>query len=236
MATSIRPKRFVNLSFEVIDPEIVISYKLDSIFALAENIPAIVTVQDFKTWANIYINEYGCNFLERSKSELLEMGKKYYSKFFPSEEREQIKWQLRTITTDKSTSFFQRIRPNESSEYVWFFTTSQIYVITQKTERYLLNISFLVNKCSYMGQKLDNLVAENLFLQEHNQDLNHLSDREKEIFELIAQGHSSLQISKLLCISIHTVNNHRKNIIQKIGKKNLSAFLKINSIFPSNNI
>lgn len=87
-----------------------------------------------------------------------------------------------------------------------------------------------------MGQKLDNLVEENLFLQEHNQYLNHLSDREKEIFELIAQGHSSLQISKLLCISIHTVNNHRKSIIQKIGKKNLSAFLKINSIFPSNNI
>jgi DNA-binding CsgD family transcriptional regulator len=41
--------------------------------------------------------------------------------------------------------------------------------------------------------------------------------REKEILRLIIQGITSTKISDILCISPHTVNSHRKNILKKSG-------------------
>lgn len=43
-----------------------------------------------------------------------------------------------------------------------------------------------------------------------------LTTREREILQLIADGKTSKEIAQLLFISIHTVNNHRKNIKHKL--------------------
>ncbi len=43
-----------------------------------------------------------------------------------------------------------------------------------------------------------------------------LSKREKEILNLICQGHSTITISKQLFISKYTVETHRKNILRKL--------------------
>jgi LuxR family transcriptional regulator, quorum-sensing system regulator SdiA len=53
-----------------------------------------------------------------------------------------------------------------------------------------------------------------------------LTKREKEIIRLIADGNTSMDISTILFISIHTVNNHRKNIYKKLGTKNLACLVK----------
>ncbi len=43
-----------------------------------------------------------------------------------------------------------------------------------------------------------------------------LTDREKEILNLIAQGRSNKEIGNLLSISVHTVERHRANIMRKL--------------------
>lgn len=43
-----------------------------------------------------------------------------------------------------------------------------------------------------------------------------LTSRERQILKLIAEGKTSKEVSALLFISIHTVNNHRKNIKNKL--------------------
>lgn len=43
-----------------------------------------------------------------------------------------------------------------------------------------------------------------------------LSSREKEILNLIKEGYASKQIAGMLGISIHTVNRHRQNILEKL--------------------
>lgn len=48
---------------------------------------------------------------------------------------------------------------------------------------------------------------------------NELSEREIEVLKTIALGRSNKEIAEQLCISIHTVMTHRKNIIHKIGIK-----------------
>ena len=52
-----------------------------------------------------------------------------------------------------------------------------------------------------------------------------LTDRETEILSLTAQGLESVQIAKRLFISVHTVNNHRQNILRKIRAKNTTQAL-----------
>ncbi len=44
-----------------------------------------------------------------------------------------------------------------------------------------------------------------------------LSNREREVFQLIAEGFSSKQITETLCISISTVKSHRAKIMEKLG-------------------
>jgi len=43
-----------------------------------------------------------------------------------------------------------------------------------------------------------------------------LSDREREIFQLVAEGHSNKEIADLLSISPATVETHRAHILQKL--------------------
>lgn len=50
-----------------------------------------------------------------------------------------------------------------------------------------------------------------------NDDYSQLSDREKQVFNLLIQGHSSSQIGDMLCISSKTVDKHRANLSKKIG-------------------
>jgi len=49
-----------------------------------------------------------------------------------------------------------------------------------------------------------------------------LTPREKEIIQLVTDGHTSQQIASLLCLSIYTVKTHRKAIYRKLGVSNLA--------------
>lgn len=53
-----------------------------------------------------------------------------------------------------------------------------------------------------------------------------LTDREKEIVQLIAEEKSTSEIAAALFISIHTVNTHRKSILSKIGVKNVAGIFR----------
>jgi two-component system response regulator NreC len=47
-----------------------------------------------------------------------------------------------------------------------------------------------------------------------------LSDREKQVLRLIAEGNTSKQIAEMLSISVKTVIAHRTNLMQKLGIHN----------------
>lgn len=70
--------------------------------------------------------------------------------------------------------------------------------------------------------------ATDAFLKKHN-----LTHRELEILKLIKQNHSSQQIANKLCISLFTVDTHRKNMIQKLSvdkKTGLLEFALVNNL------
>jgi DNA-binding NarL/FixJ family response regulator len=53
-----------------------------------------------------------------------------------------------------------------------------------------------------------------------------LTAREKEVLELVAEGHTSQDIAELLCLSKKTVMCHRANIYKKLGIRNRTELIK----------
>jgi DNA-binding NarL/FixJ family response regulator len=51
------------------------------------------------------------------------------------------------------------------------------------------------------------------------------SNREFEIIRLIESGLSSEQIADKIFLSVHTVNTHRRNILNKTGKSTMSELI-----------
>ena len=65
---------------------------------------------------------------------------------------------------------------------------------------------------SYLDAVRDQSVKTDEFSQ--------LSDREQQVFHLLVQGNSSIEIGKILFISSKTVDKHRSSIARKIGIDN----------------
>jgi DNA-binding NarL/FixJ family response regulator len=53
-----------------------------------------------------------------------------------------------------------------------------------------------------------------------------LTDRERQVLKLIAEGHSSREIAALLTISEHTVERHREHILEKLGMRDRVALTR----------
>jgi DNA-binding NarL/FixJ family response regulator len=51
----------------------------------------------------------------------------------------------------------------------------------------------------------------------HAERYKQLSNREREVFQLIGEGHSTRQIADMLCVSISTIKTHRANIMEKLN-------------------
>lgn len=49
---------------------------------------------------------------------------------------------------------------------------------------------------------------------------NDLSDRERQVMCLIAEGHTDAEIAAQLCISVFTAQNHVKSILRKLDARN----------------
>jgi DNA-binding NarL/FixJ family response regulator len=59
--------------------------------------------------------------------------------------------------------------------------------------------------------------------------LHGLTKREIEIIKLLATEKSSQQIADELFLSVYTINTHRKNILQKLGIKNVAGIIRFAS-------
>ena len=54
----------------------------------------------------------------------------------------------------------------------------------------------------------------------------HLTSREIEVIKLIANEFSTNEIAKVLCISMPTVESHRRNLMQKLNVKSIAGVVK----------
>lgn len=53
-----------------------------------------------------------------------------------------------------------------------------------------------------------------------------LSDRERQVLRLVAEGHTNKEIAALLVLSVKTVMGHRANLMEKLGIHNRTELVK----------
>jgi len=54
-----------------------------------------------------------------------------------------------------------------------------------------------------------------------------ISPREHEVLELLSYSQSSIEIASRLCLSNHTVNDHRKVLKRKFGARNAAQMIRL---------
>ena len=54
-----------------------------------------------------------------------------------------------------------------------------------------------------------------------------ISDREKEVLQLIMQEHTTQEIAERLHISTNTVESHRRHLLEKLGARNSAGLVRI---------
>jgi two-component system response regulator FixJ len=76
-------------------------------------------------------------------------------------------------------------------------------------------------------QKQTNRIIDNDSIDDINERIDELTERERQIIDLISDGKLNKEIAYELAISISTVEAHRANLMKKMRAKNLAHLIKI---------
>lgn len=71
----------------------------------------------------------------------------------------------------------------------------------------------------YCNKILDIVMEQSVEEEEENCAPTDLSPREYEVLQLITKGQTTTKIADTLCVSVHTINSHRKSILKKLNLK-----------------
>lgn len=77
----------------------------------------------------------------------------------------------------------------------------------------------------YMSLKMEHLLQPARLKSAHH--LPHLTKREKEVLQYIAEGLTNQEIAKKIFVSTSTVDSHRKNMITKFQVSNTAALVRL---------
>lgn len=80
---------------------------------------------------------------------------------------------------------------------------------------------------SYYGPAIVEKMPELLLSKDKDQTLDALTPREREVLQLIAEGHTTKEIAEKLGISARTADVHRTHIMQKLDVHNVAGLTRL---------
>lgn len=200
---------------------------------IGDIIPGVVMLHNvsLETQSLAYMNSAGRENLGYTMQELRDMGQDYYFNFFPSGQADILLEGLSSILVNNayqsSYSFYQQVKTGNEDSYEWYYTNCKLLKKTDcNSEGNLLMISNAVKGMGYLVGKVNKALEQNSYILRNYKKFASLTKRELEIIQLLVDGKSSAEIADELFISKHTVNTHRKNIVQKLEVKSFAELLQ----------
>lgn len=100
-----------------------------------------------------------------------------------------------------------------------------------KKSEFIEAIKTVIGGEKYFNKKIYEMMIGRMMNQKEHEKQKTLSDiqvttREKKIIQLIANELSNQQIAEKLCISLRTVETHRRNVMQKLNVKSAISLIK----------
>jgi DNA-binding NarL/FixJ family response regulator len=90
-------------------------------------------------------------------------------------------------------------------------------------------IRMVIANRTYLSPGIMDVVVKDYVMPPANSgspDSSNLTIREKEVLQLVAEGHSTPQIASSLHLSVKTVESHRQNLMGKINAKGIAGLTK----------
>lgn len=119
---------------------------------------------------------------------------------------------------------------HEDSEYIMKSIKhgAHGYLLKNVDEEELKNaVKTVVNGGKYFNSKISGIMIENLAHEdEYKTTPQSITQREKEVVELVAEGLSTKLIADQLHISSRTVETHRVNVMKKLKASNTAELIK----------
>ena len=104
------------------------------------------------------------------------------------------------------------------------------YMLKEDSFESLIDAIKLVNNGDkFLSKSLESMhIFEKIYTSSNDEEKldNILSPREVEILQLVAEGYTNQKIAETLCISVRTVDTHRKKIMSKLGIHNTAGLVK----------
>jgi len=86
-------------------------------------------------------------------------------------------------------------------------------------DKFVVAVRKILSGGRYISQSLGERLAANLSDHSDEEPYDVLSDREYQIFLMIASGKTVSEIANELCLSVKTVSTHRSHVLQKTNMK-----------------
>ena len=197
--------------------------KLNKIISFSDIIPGIIIIRELENFEPIFVSEKGLKllltYLENIQTEI----DKFQNSFFHNEDIYDFKNKLNTLENESDDdrpqfTFFQQLRLAREDEWIWHICTSEIFHRDDNNlATHLITIANPINHLKHIPNKVNRLVAENIFFKQNFEKYAKLGKREKEVLKLVSLGKSSAEMANELYISVDTVNTHRRNIKEKLN-------------------
>lgn len=95
---------------------------------------------------------------------------------------------------------------------------------TEKKE-FILAIKTILKGEKYFSDEIKKIYLDNKFYKKKEEEIK-LTQREIDVVTLIAQEFTTQEIAEKLFLSKHTIESYRKNLIAKLGVRNLAGLTK----------
>lgn len=193
-----------------------------SLAELADSIQGYAQINRLDTFELVYANKNWENYFGFQTGEIVKQyfnfEKEHFCQLIHEKTIPEITDFGKKHGENKVFGYFQKIRKNANSEFVNFICFTQKY----ENQNCFLTILIPVKVFGENANALNILIDYNEFLDSNSNKITSLTNREREVLHLIGLGNTRKTIGKILNISKHTVNNHRKHIRSKLGIKNSS--------------
>lgn len=191
------------------------------------HLPGIIYISDFPQLSVLWLNYESFKILGYTARQIKAAGPDFFVELLHPDDLGVVGGVVDFFENKKGDYFRSAYRMMHSEgHYLWFYGTSTILRKHQNGDPMLL-IGFAMDIFSQIqtDTKLRELLHENLQLR-NKLTINSLTNRQKEIMILIANGKTSKQIGDKLNISSHTVETHRKNILKRLNFHNSAEMVK----------
>lgn len=200
---------------------------------LVQGIPGYVHINSMDGFNLILANKNFENYFGLSTRQIADMGKLFIAEYYCQKTwRNAIRHILRQRVRGYQNTVFghvQKIRKSPSLPYLDFICSTRL----------ITNLNCYVTDyvpAAFYGieTRALNAISDCIEFTITNHDKYFsLSTREKEIVHLIGSGKSRQEISNMLFISKHTLDNHRKHIRQKLGVKSTAELVHFINTFDT---